>query len=95
DEVRTIIDRNYQRAVQILKDNAERLNLMAQALIKYETIDSQQIADIMAGREPRPPEGWTDSGGGSGGLGAEASPETAKVRGKKGDDAIGDPASQH
>lgn len=94
DETRSIIDRNYKRAVQILKDNAEKLHLMAQALIKYETIDANQINDIMAGREPRPPEGWTDSGGGSGGLGAEISPDEEKGRGK-GDDAIGDPASQH
>ncbi|HEX7047148.1 MAG TPA: ATP-dependent zinc metalloprotease FtsH [Gammaproteobacteria bacterium] len=95
EEVRVIIDRNYERAVSILKDNSEKLHLMAQALIKYETIDRGQIDDIMAGNEPRPPEGWTDSGGGDGGLGAEVSPEKGKGRGKKGDDALGDPASQH
>src|SRR5690606_13754691 len=89
EEVRAIIDRNYEHAHRILEENAEKLHLMAQALIKYETIDTQQINDIMAGREPRPPEGWTDSGGGPGGLGVPVAPDADKGRGKKGDDAIG------
>ena len=37
---------------------------MAQALVKYETIDQKQIADLLAGKEPRPPEDWSDSGSG-------------------------------
>lgn len=61
EEVREIIDRNYRRAEKILRDNIEKLHLMAEALIKYETIDEQQIADIMAGREARTPKGWEDS----------------------------------
>ncbi|MEM7764701.1 MAG: ATP-dependent zinc metalloprotease FtsH [Pseudomonadota bacterium] len=62
EEVRSIIDENYARAVQILKDEEEKLHVMAQALIKYETIDTDQIKDIMEGREPRPPADWTDGG---------------------------------
>src|SRR5690606_13087548 len=93
EEVRAIIDRNYQRAAEILRQNADKLNLMAEALIKYETIDTEQINDIMAGREPRPPAGWSDSGG-PGGTGAEGAPEAGKSR-PKGDDALGNPASQH
>ncbi|MDX2165200.1 MAG: ATP-dependent zinc metalloprotease FtsH [Gammaproteobacteria bacterium] len=58
-EVRKIIDRNYERARKILNDNMEKLHLMADALIKYETIDTPQIDDIMEGKVPREPDGWT------------------------------------
>lgn len=92
EEVRAIIDRNYQRAVQILKEKADKLELMAQALIRYETIDTDQIQDIMDGREPRPPASWPDSDDSSGGAGAEKEPKKGRGRG---DDKIGDPASQH
>ncbi len=57
-EVRVIIDRNYERAKKILNDNMDKLHLMADALIKYETIDTPQIDDIMEGKVPRDPEGW-------------------------------------
>lgn len=60
-EVQHIIDRNYEKAVQILKDNIDRLHIMADALIKYETIDSKQIEEIMEGKSPSPPEGWDRS----------------------------------
>ena len=59
-EIRAIIDRNYQRAVEILKQNEDKLHLMADALMKYETIDVGQIDAIMEGREPGPPEDWSD-----------------------------------
>ncbi|MFJ1268428.1 ATP-dependent zinc metalloprotease FtsH [Legionella lytica] len=58
DEVRAIIDRNYQRAKEILVANMDKLHLMAQSLIKYETIDTQQIQEIMSGKEPSPPKDW-------------------------------------
>jgi cell division protease FtsH len=58
DEVRVIIDRNYQRALHILTENKDTLHLMAESLIKFETIDAQQIKEIMLGKEPSPPEGW-------------------------------------
>lgn len=60
EEIRAIIDRNYDRSETILKDNMDKLHLMAEALIKYETIDSDQIDDIMEGKVPRPPSGWDD-----------------------------------
>ena len=60
EEIRSIVDRNYNRARGILQDNMDKLNVMATALIKYETLDSTQIDDIMAGREPRQPDGWSD-----------------------------------
>lgn len=58
DEVRAIIDRNYQRAKKILLDKMDTLHLMAESLIKYETIDSNQIQEIMSGKEPTPPADW-------------------------------------
>jgi cell division protease FtsH len=72
-EVRRVIDTAYKHAHDILVTNRDKLDAMAQALIKYETIDESQIQDIMAGRTPRPPEGWDDSGGaGPGGRTAVA-----------------------
>tara|TARA_R110002110_G_scaffold147097_4_gene337136 strand:- start:858 stop:2852 length:1995 start_codon:yes stop_codon:yes gene_type:complete len=67
-EVRKIIDDCYEQARQILTDNRDKLDAMAEALMKYETIDATQLKDIMEGRTPRPPEGWDDgdsSGGGT------------------------------
>lgn len=64
EEVRAVIDRNYKRAEQILKDNTEKLHVMAEALIKYETIDEVQIADIMAGKQPEPPADWIEDDAG-------------------------------
>jgi cell division protease FtsH len=58
DEVRAIIDRNYQRAKKVLLDNMDSLHLMAESLIKYETIDANQIREIMSGKEPTPPADW-------------------------------------
>ena len=60
-EVHEIVDKNYRRAEQILKDNIEKLHLMAEALIKYETIGQDQIQDVMAGRSIRDPAGWQES----------------------------------
>lgn len=58
EEVRQIIDRNYQRAKEILLANMDKLHLMADGLLKYETIDAKQIVEIMAGHEPSPPDDW-------------------------------------
>ena len=60
EEVRRVIDGNYQRARDILERDTDKLHKMAEALIKYETIDEQQITDIMAGRDPKPPADWED-----------------------------------
>lgn len=57
-EVRDIIERNYKRASDILNENIEKLHIMAQALVKYETIGQDQIQDIMAGRTIREPASW-------------------------------------
>ncbi len=96
EEVRNIIDSCYEKAKQILVDNRDKLDMMADALMKYETIDRHQIDDIMEGRAPRPPKGWGDSGP-AGGVKAdepEAAPEP-----KASDDGhhpgVGRPAGEH
>jgi cell division protease FtsH len=60
--VRTILDRAYNRTRQILKDNMDKLHVMAEALLAYETIDATQIDAIMEGRRPGPPSDWIKSG---------------------------------
>ena len=60
EEVRIIVERNYARAKTILDSNLDKLHLMAEALLKYETLDTAQIDDIMEGRPPRPPDDWMD-----------------------------------
>ena len=57
EEVRSVIEGNYQKARQILTSSLEKLHAMADALMKYETIDDEQLKDIMAGRPPKPPAG--------------------------------------
>ena len=96
EEVRNIIDSCYEKAKQLLIDNRDKLDLMADALMKYETIDRFQIDDIMEGRVPRPPKGWGDSGP-TGGVKAdepEAAPEPRPA-----DDGrhpgVGRPAGEH
>jgi cell division protease FtsH len=64
-EVRTIIEAAHGKAKQLLDENIEKLHLMADALMRYETINTVQIDQVMEGREPDPPEGWQDSNGDS------------------------------
>jgi len=58
-EVRSIIDECYAKAYQLLEENRDKLDMMADALMQYETVDAEQIDDIMAGEPPRPPSGWS------------------------------------
>lgn len=60
EEIKHIIDRNYKRAEKLLKDNLDKLHMMAEALIKYETLNADQINEIMQGKIPSPPAGWDD-----------------------------------
>lgn len=60
EEIRSIIDRNYQRARTLLDENLDKLHAMSDALMKYETIDAGQIDAIMEGKEPGPPSDWYD-----------------------------------
>ncbi|AMQ90926.1 ATP-dependent metalloprotease [Marinobacter sp. LQ44] len=94
EEVRNIIDECYATAKQILIENRDKLDLMAEALMKYETIDRYQIDDIMAGKEPRPPKNWGDSGPTGGVKAEEPAPEP-----RPSDDGrqpgVGRPAGEH
>ncbi len=91
EEIRIIIDTSYAKAKKILKDNVDKLHAMSKALMKYETIDHEQIKDIMEGREPKPPEDWNDS------VDPKPPEETTKTDSKSESDAptIGGPATEN
>ena len=61
EEIRRVIEGNYQRARQILTSSLDKLHTMADALMKYETIDEEQLKDLMAGKTPKPPAGWDET----------------------------------
>jgi cell division protease FtsH len=92
-EVRKIIDGCYAKAAQILDDNRSRLELMKDALMEYETIDSLQIDDIMDDKKPRPPADWSDSDQSNGSGAHKVEEESKKGVDKSG--PIGGPASEH
>ena len=69
-EIRKIIDTQYAQARHLIEENQDKMHAMAGALLEWETIDADQIEDIMNGRPPRPPKDWSPSatkppGGGS------------------------------
>ena len=72
-EVRRIIDQQYAVARTLIEDNKDKIHSMAKALLEWETLDGEQLDDIIAGKEPRPPKDWTPRnasvGGGSGPTG--------------------------
>ena len=94
EEVRSIVERNYQRSTRILKENEKRLHVMADALIRYETIDVEQIKDIMEGREPRPPQDWSDQSP-PGGDSPAVEDDSDGEQSPSGSGSIGGPASLH
>jgi cell division protease FtsH len=61
EEIRHLIEANYKRAREILTSALDKLHVMAEALIKYETIGEDQLRDIMAGKVPQPPADWDDT----------------------------------
>jgi cell division protease FtsH len=77
EEVRRVIETNYNRAKGILQEHLEKLHTMADALVKYETIDDRQIREIMDGKPPTPPEGWDSSGLGGSPGGTPMPPQPA------------------
>jgi cell division protease FtsH len=69
-QIRKIIDEQYANARKLIEDNQDKMHAMAKALLEWETIDAEQIEDIMGGKPPRPPKDWGSStskpnGGGS------------------------------
>ncbi|MCZ2721131.1 ATP-dependent zinc metalloprotease FtsH [Marinomonas sp. 15G1-11] len=85
-EVQDIISRCYARSTQILVDNRDKLDVMAEALMQYETIDAKQIKEIMEGKKPSPPEGWSEPADKDSGAGGESS-ESVNTEEVKVDDA--------
>jgi cell division protease FtsH len=80
--VRRIIDQQYAMARNLIEQNSDKMHAMAKALLEWETIDSDQLDDIMAGTLPRAPKDWTPrapSGGGNdgGGAGVAVAPAAA------------------
>ncbi|MBH9382371.1 ATP-dependent zinc metalloprotease FtsH [Pseudomonas aeruginosa] len=89
-EVRRIIDDCYGTAKRLLDENRDKLEMMADALMKYETLDSDQIDDIMAGRVPREPRDW------QGGSGTGTPPANLEESGRRENTPpIGGPAGEH
>ena len=91
EEIRNIVDRNYARSEKILKENIDILHAMSDALMKYETIDKDQIAAIMKGETPQPPKGWDDNSSNNNGTTKQATEEEKPASETK----IGGPAGEH
>ncbi len=92
EEVRHIIDECYETASKLLEENRDKLESMAQALMKYETISSEQIDDIMSGRPPREPADWHDEPPGGGAVQSDGEKPASKSRQ---DGPIGGPLRGH
>jgi cell division protease FtsH len=74
-EVRRIIDEQYGLARKLIEEHSDKMHAMAKALLEWETIELEQLNDIMAGRTPRPPKDWTPRNppaGGGGGMGGDS-----------------------
>ena len=76
-EIRSIIDVQYSRATKLIRDNLDKMHVMADALMKYETIDAKQIDEIMEGKIPSAPESWTDDDNSDTKGGSAASKESS------------------
>jgi len=91
-EIRVLVDTAHERAMELVVANRDKLELMTDALMKYETIDTKQIDQIMDGKIPDPPEGWDDSNSDGG---APAGKKKAEADNESSNDAaIGGPAEQ-
>ncbi len=91
DVVRGILDRAYARSKELLTANLDKLHTMAELLLQYETIDSHQIDDIMAGRQPGPPADWSKNAPG----GSTPPPPPPKSDAGAPVGKVGDPAAQN
>ena len=90
EEIRNIVDECYSKAQKLLTDNLDKLHAMAEALMLYETISSDQIDDIMEGREPREPDDWSDDDQNQAAVEKEKSRPSSAGTGP-----IGGPAGEH
>jgi len=87
EEVRRIVDTAHLTAQNLLESHLKQLHLMADALMKYESIDGKQIDQIMEGREPDPPAGWND-------IEPQAKADSADTDDRETRSTIGGPAEQ-
>jgi cell division protease FtsH len=94
EEIRHFVDHNYERAKKILEDHLDKLHAMADALIKFETIDRGQIDNIMAGKPPGKPSDWDESDLDSNKPDMSSKDESEEGKKKSGDEGIGGPVSQ-
>jgi cell division protease FtsH len=96
-EVRDIIDVCYGKATKILESNRDILDMMKDALMEYETIDADQINDLMERKKPRPPADWSDSDNNDAGSMNTEEVESSgkKEKDSKGSGKIGGPAGEH
>jgi cell division protease FtsH len=87
-EIRRIVDEQYARARAIIEENREKVERMAKALLEWETLEADQIEDIMTGKEPRPPAGTSGTPKGDAGSPKKPSGKTVKPR-------LDSPAGEH
>jgi len=87
-EVRSLINKSYEKATKMIKDNMDKLHAMTEALMIYETIDKEQIDDIMAGIKPRTPKGWDDDN-------KDDNDKTSSKNEEVKESSFSDPASTH
>ena len=93
EEVRQLVDECYDKAKNILEENIDILHAMKDALMEYETIDSEQVDDLMARKKVRPPAGWSNDSGDSGAGASEGESSSEEPKANKPE--VGGPASQH
>ncbi len=95
EEVRNIVSSNYSRAKVILEENIEKLHAMADALIEFETLDTDQIDDIMDGKPPRPPASWDSDENDDDSAADENNSTSERDHTTDRKDGIGGPANSH
>jgi cell division protease FtsH len=91
-EIRRIVDEQYARARTIIEENRDKIEVMAKTLLEWETLDAEQINDIMAGKAPRPPEGTSGTGTGGDDTETKSKKPRAKPRAKP---RLDTPAGEH
>jgi cell division protease FtsH len=87
-EIRRIIDEQYAKARAIIEENREKVERMARALLEWETLEADQIEDIMTGKEPRPPAGTSGTPKSDAGTPKKPSGKAVKPR-------LDSPAGEH
>ena len=87
-EIRRIVDEQYARARAIIEENRPKVERMAKALLEWETLESDQLEDIMAGKEPRPPAGTSGTPKSDAGSPKKPSGKAVKPR-------LDSPAGEH